>query len=86
MLALKSSFHECCITLIKAACMFGKIFDVAYTFYKILQNESKIIDALQNDCCMEVFAMHFAKNLRIFLCKIQNFLQVFVITFNKQLV
>ena len=48
-------FHQCCITLIEAACSFWKIFDVVYTFYKISEKAAKILHALQNDCSMEVF-------------------------------
>ena len=50
--------------LVEAACRFWKIFDIAFTFYKILKNASKILHALQNDCSMkglENFSMHFAK-------------------------
>ena len=48
-------FHQCCITLFEAACSSWKIFDVAYTFYKISEKASKILHALQNDRSMEIF-------------------------------
>ena len=49
------------ITLVEAACKFSKIFYVAYTFYKILENESKFLYALQSDCSMDFFRCPWQK-------------------------
>ena len=43
------------VTVVEAACKFWKILDVAYTFYKVLENASKILYALQSDCSMDFF-------------------------------
>ena len=70
---------------VKAACRFSKIFDVAYTFYEILVNASKILHALQNECSMEVFRKLFdalCEKTVHFLCNIQK--KVSAITFNKK--
>ena len=71
------------ITPVEDACMFCKTFDVSFTFYKILENACRILQALQNDCIMEVYRKFFdalCKKFSHFLCDIQKFLQVFVIT------
>ena len=70
-------------TLVEAACMFWKTFDVDCTFYKILENVSKTLDALQYDCSMEVFRKVFdalCKKLCIFYATYKT-LQVFAINF-----
>ena len=70
-------------TLVEAACMFWKTFDVACTFYKILENVSKSLDALQYDCSMKVFRKVFdalCKKLCIFYATYRTLL-VFAINF-----
>ena len=68
----------------ETACRVWKNFDVAWTFNKILENASKILHALQNDCSMEVLRKFFdavCKKSMHFLCNIQKtFSQVFTIT------
>ena len=80
-------FSQLTGSLVETASRFWKIFDAACTFYKILENASKLLHALQTDCCMEAFRKFFdvlSKKFIHFLCNIENFLQNFVIIFNNQ--
>ena len=70
-------------TLFEDACRFWKIFDVACPLFKNSEKACKILQALQNDCSMEVFRKFFdalCKKFMHFLCNIQIFLQISVIT------
>ena len=65
-IAIQIDFSECfrtdnwsMHTLVEAACSFWKVFDAAYLFNKFLENASKILHSLQNDCSMEVFRKLF---------------------------
>ena len=74
--------HKTCLPqkriapLVEASRRFWKIFDVAYNFYKILENASKILQALQKDGSMEIYRKFFdalCKKSVHFLCNIENF-------------
>ena len=74
-------------TQVEAAFMFWKTFDVACTFYKILENVSKTLGSLQYDCSMEVFRKVFdalCKKFRIFYATYRT-LQAFAINFSSNL-
>ena len=63
-------------SLVEDAWRFLKIFDVACTFYKILENAYKILHALKHDYIMEVLRkipVHFVKNLWFFYATYKNF-------------
>ena len=47
------------IPAVEVAGRFWKVFDLAYTSYKILENASKMLHALPNECSMEVFRKLF---------------------------
>ena len=49
-----------------------EISDVAYTFYKILENASKILHPLQNDCSMEVRKFFDALHETIYAFSMQH--------------
>ena len=73
--------------LVEAASRFWNNFDVAYTFNKFLENVSKKIQDLQNDCRIQVFRKFleaFCKKSMPFLENIHSFLQDEVISFSKQ--
>ena len=61
----------------QTACRFWKSFDVAYVFYKILENDCKVLHALE-----KCFPMHFAKNLCIFYATCKTFSDILVVPKN----
>ena len=80
-------FQNTILLLLHAVRRFWEIFDIARTFYKTLENASKILHALQNDYSMEVFRKLFdslCKKSMNFLCSLQNFSQVFVLHLSKK--
>ena len=56
------------INVVEAACRFRNVF-VAHTLHKFLENASKVLPALRNDCSVEVFRFFDA----LFLQKMYEF-------------